>query len=135
MLGVLSDILAQSFAGEMDRVRIDILADLAGDVGLARQGNCLRGESRIGAFLNDGGDRGDKLLVPIWHLSGADAFDRAQEQAGGVGLRRLPAIETVAVMRNKRNEIGLACRGIEPDRRRKPPEQWRQPGGLARRER
>src|SRR6185312_2714764 len=105
----------------MDRVRIDILADLAGDVAVARQGNCLRGESRIGAFLDDGGDRGDKLLVPSRRLSGADMFDRAQKQTGGIGLRRLPAIETVAVMRNKRNEISLACRDIELDRCREPP--------------
>ena len=93
----------------MDCIGVHILADLAGDVGLARQGNRLRGERRIGAFLNDGGNRGDELVVLIWHLSGADAFDRAPEQAGGVGLRRLPAIETVAVVRNERNEIGLAC--------------------------
>ena len=52
-------------------------------------------------------------------------LDRAQQQPRRVGLRRLPAVETVAVMRDERDEIGFAGRDIEPHRRRKAPEQGR----------
>ena len=59
----MADRLAQSLAREMDRVGIDILADLARDVGFARQSNDLSREGRIGAFFDDDAKRVAEVFV------------------------------------------------------------------------
>ncbi len=90
----------------MNRIGVDIFADLAGNIAFARQADDLRRESRI---MNIGFDRpvkrGAESFVHAGCGAGADEVDRAQKQARRIGLRRLPAVEAVAVMCDKRDQL------------------------------
>ena len=66
---------AQRLARGVDRVGIDVLADLARDVGFARQGDHLRGEGRIGVAASSMtvAERVDEACVGSGRAAGADA--------------------------------------------------------------
>ena len=131
---VAADLLAQRLACREDRVRIDILADLARDVGLARQGDRLGGEGGIGRVAGEqAGDRRNEARVLDRRRAGADRRDGTDEEPGRIGLRRLPAVERVAVVMQQGQKIVLAEVEIEPHRRRKAAQQGSEPAAPRRR--
>ena len=80
---------AKSHAGAVDRVGIDVAADLAGDVGLARQRQHLRGEGGVGpcarskaASASPGGGR-KPARRRAGSLSAAPRGQRAHRDASG----------------------------------------------------
>ena len=80
---------AQRLARGVDRVGIDVLADLARDVGFGRQGQRQRGESRIDAsgagVFDQRAEGGDQGGVAFGRAAGADGLHPAQKHAGRRG--------------------------------------------------
>ena len=117
---------AQAVAGGEDRVGVDILADFAGKIRFARQGQNLRRESRVArALVERDAQRVGESLVLQRQFAGADRLDRARQKARRIGLDGLPAIEAVAVVPHQRHEIVLAQRGNKLHRRREAAQQRR----------
>ncbi|MCY1242107.1 hypothetical protein D9M72_550490 [compost metagenome] len=86
----------------MDRVGIVVRADLAGDIGFARQRQRLRAEGGLQRVIRGGADQAvDERLVANDRLSGADIRRGLDQVAERNGVERLPAGEEVAfVMRD-----------------------------------
>src|SRR5690242_5585396 len=85
-----------------DRIGIDIRADLARYICLARQAERERREGGVERRIADElAECGDEALVR-WSLRIADD---PQHHRGGIGLRRLPAIERVGIAPEEAQEI------------------------------
>src|SRR6516162_10684886 len=102
---------AQRLSRGIDRVRIDVLADLAGDVGLARQAHGERRERRIDSprprVPDQPAESGDETGTALGRLSGAYGLDAPEQGARRETLQRLPAAEIVAVVPREDDEIVL----------------------------
>ena len=112
---------AHGLARDVDRVRIDVLADLARDVGLRRQAHRERREGVIDAagagVLDQRAEGGRQRPVALGRAAGANGADAADEDARRQALERLPAIEVVAVMPREDDEILLGQVVVDPHRR------------------
>ena len=90
---------AQFAAGHVDGVRIHVLANLAGDVGLGGQADRLGGEGGVGG---EEVERAAQSLRKAGVLRGqaasADGCDGGCQQTGRQCLDRLPAVEEIAAI-------------------------------------
>ena len=103
----------------VDRVRIDIAADLARDVALARRDKGQRDKSGLQRrVFKDGGERHHQPLIAARQFAGAQSRDIVDQQPHRNGLQRLPAVERIAVVRREEGKIVAVEIGDELDRRR-----------------
>ena len=110
---------AHGLARGVDRVRIDVLADLARDVGFGQQACRQGGEGvidapRAGRPRSARRRRHHKSAVALGRATGPNGFDAAQEDAGRQTSQRLPAIEVVAVVPGEDDEILLGKVIVDP---------------------
>ena len=118
---------AQAHARGVDRVRIDVLADLAGDVGLGRQAHRERREGVIDApradVLDQRAEGRRKSAVALGRAAVPNRLDAPQEDPRRQTLQRLPAVEIVAVVPGEDDEILLGQVVVDPDRRGESPQE------------
>src|ERR1700727_1042475 len=100
---------AQGLASGEDRIRVDVVRRLAGDVPFAGQTQGLSGESRVEAtrlsFAKNSAIGLDEFNGGLRRLPGPYRGDRPQQQPRRQALGGLPAVETVAIMTQKGQEV------------------------------
>ena len=103
---------AQRLARREDRVGIDVAADLARDVGFARQRQRQRDEGGLERAVGE--DRGERVeqagSSPRVASPRADRGDVVDQQPRRERLHRLPAVERIAVVRGEEAQIVVADR-------------------------
>ncbi len=106
-------------AGRRDGVGIDVAADLAGDVGLARKLQHLGAEGRLELLVfGDIGERIDERDIEGDDLARCRVGGAQRQRAHGQRLRRLPAVERVGVGAQQEQQVGFREVDVEPHRRR-----------------
>ena len=113
---------AHGLARDVDRIRIDVLADLARNVGFRRQAHRQSGEGVIDAagasVLDQRAEGGSQRAVTLRRVAGANGAHATDENARPQTLERLPAVEIVAVMPREDDQILLGQVVVRSHRRR-----------------
>ena len=90
-----------------DRAGIDVLADIAGDVGFRRQGQRQRRERGLERLLGEHGrKRLDQPFVAV-RAAVVTPGHVVDQHAGGERLQRLPAVERIGIVRREETQIIL----------------------------
>ena len=102
----------------MHGIWIDVVADLAGDVGLARKLQAQGPEGRLQAFVGDvGRERGDQRRAHGHGFLPGRAGGCRDQRGHHDALQRLPAIEGILVVSRKEQEIAFVQIALERDGR------------------
>ena len=114
-----ADRRAQVLPRGKDRVGIDIVSDLARDVGIARRRERERDEGRLERSVGQvRAERCDEPVVDARRAARPQRRDARRQKRHRQRLHRLPAVEGIAIVRRKETQIVGLDRQRQLDRRR-----------------
>ena len=87
-------------------IRVDVAAELAGDVGFRGQSDCLGDKRRIELRVGeDCSQHPDEAVIFAWRAPGPPSLDADKELRGRERLHRLPAVERIGVARGEEAQV------------------------------